>query len=417
MKVLVIGGGGREHTIVWKLRQSPKVTEIYCAPGNPGIDALAKCVDISSDNIEELVEFSREMSVDLTVVGPEIPLVEGIVDRFKDAGLNIIGPSMAAAQLEGSKAFSKRFMEKYNIPTAAYHEIGSYEEAIEVLKHYSFPVVIKADGLAAGKGVLICEDQVEAEKALQDILIHNIFGTSGSKVVIEEFLEGIETSILCFVDGKAIVPMVSSQDHKRIFDGDKGPNTGGMGTYSPNYVYTDEIASVVETTILKPTLKGIQQENMDYRGILFIGLMITKEGPKVLEYNVRFGDPETQVVLPRLETDLVEIFDAILQQQLSNIAIKWNNQAVVCVVLASGGYPDAYEKGKEITGIETVDNNTMVFHAGTAIKDGKLVTNGGRVLGVTSWGEDIETARNQAYDSVDKIYFHGKNYRKDIAVK
>ncbi|WP_341412552.1 phosphoribosylamine--glycine ligase [Clostridium aceticum] len=417
LKVLVVGNGGREHTIVWKLSQSPLVKEIYCAPGNPGIAELAKCVEISVENIEELADFSREMSIDVTIVGPEVPLVLGIADKFKEQGLKVIGPSQGAAQLEGSKSFSKDFMKKYHIPTAMYHEVHSYDEAIEALKEYSFPVVIKADGLAAGKGVLICGNQQEAEKALEDILITKVFGSAGNKVVIEEFLEGIETSVLCFVDGKTIVPMVSSQDHKRIYDGDQGPNTGGMGTYSPNYVYTDEVAKVVERDILQPTLGGIQEENMDYKGILFIGLMITKEGPKVLEYNVRFGDPETQVVLPRLETDLMEIFLAMLEEKLSDIKIVWNNKAVVCVVLASGGYPGDYEKGKAISGLGEVAENTIVFHAGTAIKENKLVTNGGRVLGVTSWAQDIETAKKQAYISVDHIDFEGKTYRKDIAVR
>lgn len=417
MKVLVVGNGGREHTIVWKLNQSPLVTEIYCAPGNPGIGEIAKNVEISSEDIEKLVDFSQEMSIDMTIVGPEVPLVSGIVDAFQGAGLRIIGPAKAAAQLEGSKAFAKDFMKKYNIPAAAYDEVDSYEEAIKKLQQYSFPVVIKADGLAAGKGVLICENQEEAEKALVDILLNKVFGEAGDKVVIEEFLEGIETSILCFVDGKTIIPMVSSQDHKRIYDGDQGPNTGGMGTYSPNYVYTEEIAQIVEEDILQRTLKGIQEEKMDYKGILFIGLMITKEGPKVLEYNVRFGDPETQVVLLRLETDLVEIFDTMLERRLSDIAIQWNNKAVVCVVLASGGYPGEYEKGKEIYGLDTIGDNTVVFHAGTAMRDGKLVTNGGRVLGVTSWAEDIENARKQAYENVEKIGLEGKTYRRDIAVR
>lgn len=417
MKVLVVGGGGREHTIIWKLSQSPLVTEIYCAPGNPGIEKLAKNVDISPDDIEKLVDFSREMSIDLTIVGPEVPLVLGIADKFKEAGLRIIGPSKAGAKLEGSKSFSKNFMVKYNIPTGGYTEVTSYEEARKAIKEYSYPLVIKADGLAAGKGVLICQNQLEAEKGLKEIMVDKVFGASGDKVVIEEFLEGIETSVLCFVDGKTIVPMVSSQDHKRIYDGDEGPNTGGMGTYSPNFVYTEEIEKIVGETILKPTLEGIQKEGMDYKGIIFIGLMITKEGPKVLEYNVRFGDPETQVVLPRLETDLMEIFIHMVEERLSDIEIKWNNKAVVCVVLASGGYPGDYEKGKEIEGLEKIGGNTIVFHAGTAIKSGKLVTNGGRVLGVTSWGEDIGSARKVAYENVDKIDFEGKTYRKDIAVR
>lgn len=417
MKVLVVGGGGREHTIIWKLSQSPLVREIYCAPGNPGIEELAKSVDIAPEDIEKLVEFAQERSIDLTVVGPEAPLVLGIADKFKEAGLKIIAPSKAGAELEGSKSFSKNFMVKYNIPTGGYTEVTSYDEGLNALKDYTYPLVIKADGLAAGKGVLICENEIEAKNGLKEIMLDRVFGTSGDKVVIEEFLEGIETSVLCFVDNKNIVPMVSSQDHKRIYDGDEGPNTGGMGTYSPNFVYTKEIEAIVEETILKPTLEGIQKEGMDYKGIIFIGLMITKDGPKVLEYNVRFGDPETQVVLPRLETDLMEIFNHMTEEKLSDIDIKWNDKAVVCVVLASGGYPGDYEKGIEITGLEEIQGETIVFHAGTAMKDGKLVTNGGRVLGVTSWGVDIAAARKEVYNNVDKIEFAGKTYRKDIAVR
>jgi len=417
MKVLVIGNGGREHTIVWKLSQSPMVTEIFCSPGNPGIEKMAKCVDINPEEIEKLVEFSREMKVDLAIVGPEAPLVLGIVDAFRDNGINIIGPSKHAAQLEGSKSFSKDFMTKYHIPTAKYNEVRDYEEAVVLLDKYQYPVVIKADGLAAGKGVLICENREEAVQGLTDILKTKVFGSAGDKVVIEEFLEGIETSILCFVDGKTIVPMVSCQDHKRIYDGDKGPNTGGMGTYSPNFVYTDEMSEIVDRTILRPTLKGIQQEGMDYRGILFIGLMITKEGPMVLEYNTRFGDPETQVVLPRLETDLVEIFLAMTESKLSEINIKWNDKAVVCVILASGGYPGDYDKGKTITGLDIKESDVIVFHSGTKTLNGNIATNGGRVLGVTAWGDDIEIARKKAYYNVEKINFEGKTYRTDIATR
>lgn len=417
MKVLVIGSGGREHTLVWKLSQSPLVTEIFCAPGNPGIANLAKCVDIEVENIEKLVEFSREMKIEFAIVGPEAPLVLGIVDAFRKEGIKIIGPSKHAARLEGSKSFSKDFMMKYGIPTAKYNEVDNYDEAIKVLDNYGYPVVIKADGLASGKGVLICENREEAINGLTDILKAKVFGSAGDKVVIEEFLEGIETSILCFVDGKTIVPMVSCQDHKRIFDGDKGPNTGGMGTYSPNFVYTEEIAKIVEEDILKPTLKGIQEENMDYRGILFIGLMITKEGPKVLEYNCRFGDPETQVVLPRLESDILEIFLSMIDYKLSEMDIKWNDKAAVCVVLASGGYPGDYEKGIPIYGLENKIDNAIVFHSGTKMLDGEVVTNGGRVLGVTAWGDDIETARKNAYYNVEKINFVGKTYRTDIATK
>ncbi len=417
MKILVIGGGGREHAIVWKLKQSPLVTEIYCAPGNPGIGEMAKCVNISVEDISALVEFSREINIDMTIVGPEGTLVSGIVDEYRKAGLNIIGPSKQAAQLEGSKAFSKKFMEKYKISTAKYNQVTSFEEGRRLLNQYQLPVVIKADGLAAGKGVFICNTLLEAEKALQEILVDRVFGDAGSEVIIEEFLEGIETSILCFVDGENIVPMVGSQDHKRIFDGDEGPNTGGMGTYSPNYTYSNEMAEKVMEQILKPTLKGIQEENMDYRGILFVGLMITQDGPKVLEYNVRFGDPETQVVLTRLETDLVEIFQKLLINQLNSIEINWSEKASVCVILASTGYPEKYEKYKKIEGLNCLDEDIIVFHSGTTIKEGNLVTDGGRVLGVTAISNSIEEARHLVYVNIEKIHFEGKHYRKDIAIK
>lgn len=417
MKILVVGGGGREHTLVWKLVQSPHADEIYCAPGNPGIAEIGTCVDINVENIAELVEFSREMKIDLTVVGPEVPLVLGIVDAFRDAKLRIIGPTKQAAELEGSKSYSKHFMNKYNIPTAKFDEINTLAEGKIALGNYSYPVVIKADGLAAGKGVFICNNLNEAEASLETIMKDNAFGDAGSKVVIEEFLDGIETSVLCFVDNNSISPMVSSQDHKRIFDGDKGPNTGGMGTYSPNYVYTKQIEKQVEKEILLPTLKGIKSEGMDYRGIIFIGLMITKKGPKVLEYNVRLGDPETQVVLPRLETDLVEIFNAMLLNKLSETKIEWNRDLVVCVVLASKGYPEKYEKEKVIEGIKNVDDDILVFHSGTAIKEGKLVTNGGRVLGVTARANTLKEAISRAYSNAEKIEFEGKVFRTDIAKK
>ncbi|KAB3532114.1 phosphoribosylamine--glycine ligase [Alkaliphilus serpentinus] len=415
MKILVIGEGGREHAIVWSLSKSPKVTKIYCAPGNPGIGEIAECVEIKANDIKALVEFSREISVDLTIVGPEEPLVMGIVDAFRKEGLRIIGPTKEGAMLEGSKAFSKRFMEKYKIPTGKYTEVSSYEGGLKSLLNYEYPVVIKADGLAAGKGVFICGDKQEAEEALKKILKDKVFGSSGDRVIVEEYLEGIETSILCFVDGNRILPMVSSQDHKRIYDGDRGPNTGGMGTYSPNDIYNEEMALDVKEEILEPTLYGIQQEGMDYRGIVFIGLMITPQGPKVLEYNVRFGDPETQVVLTRLETDLVEILQATLEKRLKKIDITWKEQAAVCVILASGGYPIEYQRGKEIKGLESIDTDVMVFHSGTKVIDEKIVTNGGRVLGITALGGNIEKARSKAYRNAEKIYFEGITYRRDIA--
>ena len=417
MKILVIGNGGREHAIIWKLKQSPLVEEIYCAPGNPGIGQIAKVVDIGIDEIEKLVEFSREIKIDFTIVGPEAPLVSGIVDTFRNKGLNIIGPTKHAAELEGSKSFSKNFMQKYQIPTSMFHEVNSFEEGMEALEKYTYPVVIKADGLASGKGVIICEDRESATEALKDIMVTKVFGAAGSKAVIEEFLEGIETSILCFIDGKSIIPMVSSQDHKRAFDNDEGLNTGGMGTYSPNYAYNSAMADKVQSEILNPTLRGIHAEGMDYRGIIFIGLMITLEGPKVLEYNVRFGDPETQVILPRLKTDLCKIFLHTLQQKLDQIDIMWKDEAAVCIVLASKGYPGNYSKGLEILISENLDEGINIFHGGTSIKDGKLTTNGGRVLGITAMGGTVEAARKKAYNSISKVYFEGMHYRTDIGVK
>lgn len=417
MKVLVIGSGGREHTLVWKLNQSPLVTEIFCAPGNVGTGKIAKNVDISSGNIEKLVEFSREINIDLTIVGPEEPLVDGIVDIFRQEGLKIIGPTKKAAKLEGSKAFAKDFMNKYNIPTAKSDEVNTFEEAVSTIEKYSYPLVIKADGLAAGKGVFICESREEALNAIKKLLDEKILGDAGSKIVIEEFLKGTETSILCFIDGNTIIPMVSSQDHKRAFDDDKGPNTGGMGTYSPNYIYTEEIAKQVEKEILGPTLTGIQHEKMDYRGIIFIGLMITEKGPKVLEYNVRFGDPETQVVLPRLKTDLVKIFNNIIDGKLKDINIEWSEEETVCVILASGGYPDKYENGLKITGLDKVDNDLLIFHSSTIENEGEVVTNGGRVLGIVGRRETIEEARNIVYGNIEKVKFKGCFYRKDIGMK
>ena len=417
MKILVIGNGGREHAIIWKLKESPLVEEIYCAPGNPGIGQIAKVVDIGIDEIEKLVEFSREIKIDFTIVGPEAPLVSGIVDTFRNKGLNIIGPTKHAAELEGSKSFSKNFMQKYQIPTSMFHEVNSFEEGMEALEKYTYPVVIKADGLASGKGVIICEDRESATEALKDIMVTKVFGAAGSKAVIEEFLEGIETSILCFIDGKSIIPMVSSQDHKRAFDNDEGLNTGGMGTYSPNYAYNSAMADKVQSEILNPTLRGIHAEGMDYRGIIFIGLMITLEGPKVLEYNVRFGDPETQVILPRLKTDLCKIFLHTLQQKLDQIDIMWKDEAAVCIVLASKGYPGNYSKGLEILISENLDEGINIFHGGTSIKDGKLTTNGGRVLGITAMGGTVEAARKKAYNSISKVYFEGMHYRTDIGVK
>lgn len=416
MKILVIGSGGREHALAWKLRQCSTTGRIYCAPGNPGIAQLAECIPIQADEIIKLRDFALEKQVDLTVVGPEVPLTMGIVDEFRQVGLQIIGPDRHAAKLEGSKSFAKEFMMKYDIPTARYEKAYTKDKALELLENFSLPVVIKADGLAAGKGVLICQTKEEAEQAVKDILVERVFGDAGDHLVIEEFLTGTETSVLCFVDGETILPMASSQDHKRIGDNDTGPNTGGMGTYSPNRVYTNQVARRVKEKILIPTLKGIRQEKMDYRGILFIGLMITREGPKVLEYNVRLGDPETQVVLPRLKTDLCVVFNQMLNRNLVKQHLEWYDEAAVCVVLASGGYPESYETGFEITGLSQVPKDIMVFHAGTRLEDDRLLTLGGRVLNVTAMGKTVDEARAKAYAGVDLIHFKGKTFRRDIGV-
>lgn len=416
MNILVIGSGGREHALVWKLANSPRARKIYCAPGNAGIAQMADIVDIKAEDIEGLLSFAQEKNIDLTIVGPEVPLVEGIVDRFEEEGLKVFGPNRKCAQLEGSKSFAKQFMINHNIPTGEYKEFTSIQGAINSIGIYGYPMVIKADGLAAGKGVVIAQDREEALNALNSMMEDKKFGEAGSKVVIEEFLEGIETSILCFVDGHTIVPMVSAQDYKKAFDEDKGPNTGGMGTYSPSNIYDKDLELKVERDILKPIIKGFKEEGLDFKGILFIGLMIVKGEPKVLEFNVRFGDPETQVVIPRLETDLIDIIESILNEKLSEQEIKWSDKKSVCVVLASQGYPEKYEKGKAIKGLEQIADG-IVFHAGTKFDEaGKIVTNGGRVLGVVSIKDNIEEARKAAYENAEKIAFEGKQYRSDIAL-
>jgi len=419
MKVLVIGSGGREHALVWKIMQSPKVSQIYCAPGNAGISKLAQCINIDADSIEKLVDFAQEEKIDLTVVGPELPLSKGIVNEFSRKDLRIFGPSREAADIESSKVFSKHLMKKYNIPTANYEVFGNSKEAFDYIKQQTFPLVIKADGLAAGKGVFIVKNLVEARDALDALMEEKKFGEAGRQVIIEEFLEGEEVSILVFCDGKTVVPMVSSQDHKKIFDNDQGPNTGGMGAYSPVPFYPNEFKKTVLEEILKPTVKGLQSERREYRGVLYAGLVLTEEGPKVLEFNARFGDPETQVVLPRLKTDLVDILNAVIDGSLHKINIEWEDNAAVCVVVASGGYPGKYQKGKVISGLERLENmkGIIVFHAGTKFQDGKIITSGGRVLGITSWDNTISKAKEKAYEGVEKIYFEDMYYRKDIAAK
>lgn len=417
MKVLVIGSGGREHAIIYKLNESPKVDEIFCAPGNAGISKIAKIVDIKAEDIEALCDFAKKENIELTVVGPEVPLVNGIVDHFEKEGLKVFGPNKKCAQLEGSKAFTKEFLINHNIPTAKYIECMDIEEAKKAIGIYGYPMVIKADGLAAGKGVVIAENEKEGEIALDEMMADKKFGEAGSKIVIEEFLTGIETSILCFVDGESIVPMVSAQDYKKILDGDEGPNTGGMGTYSPSYIYDEDLKKEVDEKILKPITKGFKKDELDFKGILFIGLMITNTGAKVIEFNVRFGDPETQVVLSRLETDLIEIIESVLETRLKDQEILWKKEKAVCVVLASGGYPESYEKGKAIHGLNDIDEDIVVFHAGTKFEGEDIVTNGGRVLGVTAFGDTIEKAREKAYENVEKISFEKMCYRKDIGKK
>ena len=414
MNILVIGSGGREHALVWKLSQSPRVEKIYCAPGNPGIGQLAHCADISVEDLEALASFALENAVDLTVVGPEVPLVLGICDTFEEKGLKVIGPNRACSQFEGSKAFTKKFLEKYNIPTAAYREYTDLDAALKGLDEFDVPVVVKADGLAAGKGVVIAETKDVARQALKEMMGDLSFGEAGKKVVLEEFLKGTEASILCFVDGKSIVPMESAQDYKRIGDNDQGNNTGGMGTYSPNRLFDSNLNEIVRREVLDPIIKGFKSEGLDYKGILFIGLMIEDDEPKVLEFNVRFGDPETQSVLVKLESDLIDIFESMINGTLSSQEINWSSKSAVTVVLASGGYPESYEKGKVIRGLDQVENS-IVFHAGTKEKEGKILTDGGRVLGITSTGETIEQARNKAYEDVKKISFEGMQYRTDIA--
>lgn len=417
MKVLVVGGGGREHAIVWKLSQSPKIDKLYCTPGNAGISEIAECVDIGATEIEKLVEFAATNQIDLTVVGMDDPLVMGIVDAFEDANLRIFGPKKNAAIIEGSKSFSKSLMKKYNIPTAKYEIFDNYDKALEYLKLQQMPIVIKADGLALGKGVLICNTFDEANEALKQIMVDKKFGLAGNIVVIEEFLKGQEISVLSFCDGKTVIPMVSAQDHKRALDGDKGLNTGGMGTFSPSRIYTKEIEKECMETIFKPTVEAMNKEGRTFKGVLYFGLMLTDNGMKVIEYNARFGDPETQVILPRLKTDLLEIFEACIDTQLDKLDIQWESNAAVCVMLASGGYPESYNKGYEITGLDKLKDNIIAFHSGTAKVDNKIVTNGGRVLGITAVGNDLDEAIKSAYEAVECINFDKKHFRKDIGIK
>lgn len=416
MKVLVIGSGGREHAIAYKLNQSSKVDKIYAIPGNPGIAEIGECIDGSVEDNDMIVKFAKENQIDLTVIGPEVPLCNGLADEMEAAGLMVFGPTKYAATLEGSKAFSKDFMIRHNIPTAQYKEVNSYDEAIEAIDDFDFPLVIKADGLAAGKGVVIVDNLDDAKTTLKEMMIDGSLDGAGSKVVLEEFLTGFECSLLCFTDGETIVPMVSVKDHKQIYDGNTGPNTGGMGTVSPNPFMPENMDEVLKKDILDPFMAGLKADKMDYRGVVFIGLMIEDGKAKVLEFNVRFGDPETQSIMLRLDSDLYDIMVGCATKTLKDVEVKWNDQHVACLVLASGGYPGSYEKGIEIKNIDDC-NDCVIFHAGTAKKDGKLVTNGGRVLNICATGSSLEEVRKKVYAQADKIDFEGKYYRKDIGLR
>ncbi|MDD6224701.1 MAG: phosphoribosylamine--glycine ligase [bacterium] len=417
MNILMIGSGGREHALIKKLLESPKCTKLYCAPGNGGISRDAEIVNIPVMDKEKMVEFAKNNAIDLVFVAPDDPLADGMIDAFEDAGIRAFGPNKNAAIIEASKVFSKDLMKKYNIPTAMYETFDNSKSAVEFIKNNdTYPIVIKADGLALGKGVIIAENFKEAEDAVNSIMEDKKFGESGNHIVVEEFLTGPEVSVLAFTDGKCVKPMVSSKDHKRAYDNDKGLNTGGMGTISPNPYYTDEIAKECVDKIFVPTIKAMNQEGRTFKGCLYFGLMLTPTGPKVIEYNARFGDPEAQVVLPRLDTDLVDICQAVIDEKLSDIDIKWKKGAAACVVIASGGYPVAYEKGKEISGLDENGQveGTIVYHAGTKYENGKFYTNGGRVLGVTAVADDLDSALEKAYGAVSKISFEDMHYRTDI---
>lgn len=417
MDILVIGSGGREHTIVRKLRESPRVNNLYCAPGNGGISADAECCNVDAMDKEGMLALAREKNVDMVFVAPDDPLGAGMVDFLEAGGFTCFGPNKKAAEIESSKVFSKNLMKKYGIPTAGYEVFTSPSEALDYIRSQGkYPAVIKADGLAVGKGVTLAQNEQEAAEALHSLMEERKFGSSGDRVVVEEFLTGLEVTVLAFTDGHVMYPMVSSMDHKRAYDNDMGPNTGGMGTISPSPFYTDEIAKVCMDTIFLPTMNAMNAEGRKFKGCLYFGLMLTPNGPKVIEYNSRFGDPETQVVLPRLKTDLVDIIEAVANEKLSKIDVKWSDEACACVIIASGGYPGSYEKGKLISGLDKngqLDGATVI-HAGTKLEDGKFYTSGGRVLGITAKGVDLREALDRAYKSTEKVSFDGAFYRKDI---
>lgn len=417
MKVLIVGSGGREHAIAWSVAKSKRVDTIYCAPGNGGISQYAQCVDIGAMDFDKLADFAEEQKIDVTIIGMDDPLVGGVVDVFQERGLRVFGPAKNAAIIEGSKSFSKDLMKKYNIPTCAYETFHSPEEALAYLDaNEKYPMVLKADGLALGKGVLICNTPEEAFEGVQTLMLDKQFGSAGETIVIEEFMTGREVSVLCFCDGTHIKPMTSAQDHKRAKDGDQGLNTGGMGTFSPSPFYTPEVAAFCEENIYQPTMDAMKAEGRDFVGILFVGLMLTEKGPRVLEYNARFGDPEAQVVLPRMKNDIMDVVEACIDGRLDTIDLQFEDNAAVCVVLASDGYPEKYEKGKIITGLENFEGQDgyYVFHAGTALTDQGIVTNGGRVLGVTAKGKDLKEARANAYKATRWVDFENKYMRNDI---
>ena len=416
MEVLVIGGGGREHALVWKIKQSPRVKKVYCAPGNAGTGEIAENIPIAADDIPSLLEFALQKEIGLTVVGPEQPLVMGVVDQFEKKGLRIFGPNARAAELEGSKSFAKDIMAKYGLPTAEYKTFSCADNAAEYIKLKDCPLVIKADGLAAGKGVLLCQTADEALAAVDSIMGKKSFGKAGNQIVVEEFLQGQEVSVLAFSDGQTVLLMDSAQDHKAAYDGDKGPNTGGMGAYSPAPVFTEIMRQKVHDQIMQPMIRAMQQEDRPFKGILYAGLMLTKTGSQVLEFNVRFGDPETQPLLVRMDSDIIPVFEACIDGTLDQCPLQWKNESSVCVVMAAEGYPGSYEKGKPISGLQNANSlpGVEVFHAGTKTQDGEVLTQGGRILGVTATGENIGTAIAKAYEAVDKIKWQGIHYRKDI---
>ena len=417
--ILVIGSGGREHAILCAMKKSPLCGKLYAAPGNGGIAKIAECINYKATDIDGILGFLENSDVDLVFVAPDDPLMLGMVDKIEEKGIRAFGPRQNAAIIEGSKVFSKDLMKKYGIPTAGYEVFENPADVISYIKEqHTFPTVIKAEGLALGKGVIIAEDMVAAEDAVKTIMEDKIFGASGNRVVVEEFLTGPEVSVLAFCDGKTVVPMVSAQDHKRAYDHDKGPNTGGMGTFSPSRVYTPDIAEVCMKTIFKPTVEAMAKEGRPFKGVLYFGLMLTAKGPMVIEYNARFGDPETQVVLPRLKTDFIEIINAVIDEKLDEMNIEWHDNAAVCVVAASGGYPGKYNTGYEISGLEECEKlGATVYHAGTKLADGKIVTGGGRVLGITATAPDLDTAIKRSYEAVEKVSFTDMFYRRDIGIK